>query len=172
MKTMKQKWLNYLKVSPLMLILVLLSCKKDKVPSPTPITEQTKWEKIAGTYKVFDTLGVYLYDMELTHKVGLNQWGIEQDSLTFQNFDGDFTFTSLQVDFSNIPMYVRIGSHDTLIDSETNRWKVNSGAVEDYNQLINDTIKLFFQKTNINYYIQDLTPYSACNCKQIAVKQH
>jgi hypothetical protein len=49
---------------------------------------------------------------------------------------------------------------------------LGGGTYEYYNNFHNDTIPLRFQKTNINYYISDLTPYYACDCKQIAVKQH
>ncbi len=151
--------------------LAAASCKKEvKGPDLPPFP--TKWDFIAGTYKVYDTTGVYLYEMKLTHKIGYNQWGLEQDSLVFENFDGEFSFTVKQENYSDIPMYVAIGSHDTLYDSESKRWKIHSGAVDHYNQLINDTIPLRFSKTNINYYLSDLTPYYACDCKQIAVKQH
>jgi hypothetical protein len=153
---------------------ILLACTKERTPTPvTPSPpEPTKWEKIAGHYKVYDTTGVYLYEMNLTHKTGLNQSGMEEDSLVFENFDGNFTFTALQVDFSNIPMYIRIGGGDPLYDSNNKRWKLSAGISDYYNNFVNDTIKLRFNKTNINYYISDLTPYYACDCKQIAVKQH
>ncbi|MNU61075.1 hypothetical protein D3C71_502780 [compost metagenome] len=149
-------------------ISLLFACTKQK--TPTPVTpEPTKWEKIAGHYKVYDTTGIYLYDMDLVHIH--NDIGNE-DSIRFENFDGEFTFTSLQVYFSSIPMYVRIGGGDTLYDSNNKRWKLSAGTFTYYNNWKNDTIPLRFQKTNINYYIEDVTPYYACNCKQIAVKQH
>ena len=72
----------------------------------------------------------------------------------------------------NLPMYVRIGGGNTLYDSNNKRWKLSAGISDYYNNWNNDTIKLRFNKTNINYYISDLTPYYACDCKQIAVKQH
>ncbi len=152
-------------------ILAAASCNKEvKGPDLPPFP--TKWDFIAGTYKVYDTTGVYLYEMQLSHKIGYDEWGKEEDSLVFQNFDGEFDFTIKQVNFSNIPMYIRIGSHDTLYDSQSKRWKIHSGISEVYNNFKNDSIRLFFQKTNINYYLSDLTPYYSCNCKQIAVKQH
>ncbi|WP_343634440.1 hypothetical protein [Fluviicola sp.] len=42
------------------------SCTKEKTPTPV-ISQPTKWEKIAGHYKAYDTTGVYLYDMDLVH---------------------------------------------------------------------------------------------------------
>jgi len=149
-------------------IVFLFACTKKK--TPTPITpEPTKWEKIAGHYKVYDTTGVYLYDMDLVH---IHNYATNEDSIRFENFDNNFTFIALQVDFSSIPMYVRIGGGDPLYDSNNKRWKLSAGISDYYNNWNSDTIKLRFNKTNINYYISDLTPYYACDCKQIAVKQH
>lgn len=150
------------------------ACTKEKVPPVPAPPEPTKWEKIAGHYKVYDTTGVYLYEMNLVHKTGFNLAGYEEDSLIFENFDGEFTFTSMQYTPppANLPMCIRIGGYDTLYDSNSKRWKLSSGISNEYNNFRNDTIYLNFQKTNINYYIEDVTPYYACNCKQIAVKQH
>jgi hypothetical protein len=64
------------------------------------------------------------------------------------------------------------GGGDPLYDSNNKRWKIAGGVFTYYNNWNNDTIPLRFNKTNINYYIQDVTPYYACQCKQIAVKQH
>lgn len=148
----------------------LFACKKEKVPSVPATPEPTKWEKIAGHYKVYDTTGIYLYDMNLVH-IYVNE---QIDSLRFENFDGEFTFTAKQFNPapSNYPMCVSIGGHDILYDSNSKRWKLSAGISDEYNNFRNDTIHLNFQKTNINYYIEDVTPYYACNCKQIAVKQH
>ena len=95
-----------------------------------------------------------------------------RDSIRFENFDREFTFTTQQEEAANIPMYVAIGGGDTLFDSNNKRWKVSAGTFTYYNNWHNDTIPLRFQKTNINYYISDATPYYACSCRQIAVKQH
>lgn len=146
----------------------IFSCTKDKTPIPVT-SEPTKWEKIAGHYKVFDTTGVYLYDMDLIH---IHNNITNRDSIRFEGFDGEFTFTTQQEEPINLPMYVRLGGGDTLYDSNNKRWKIASGIFTYYNNWNNDTIPLRFNKTNINYYISDLTPYYACECKQIAVKQH
>lgn len=147
----------------------LSACTKEK--TPVPITPKlTLWEKVNGHYKVYDTTGVYLYDMNIVH-IHVDDY---TDSLRFENFDGEFTFAVKQSNPnpSNYPNYVAIGFHDTLYDSSAKRWKLGSAAYEYYNNFHNDSLPLRFQKTNINYYIQDVTPYYACDCKQIAVKQH
>lgn len=160
---------HYKKLIPIIGIGFLLACTKEK--TPTPVTpEPTKWEKIAGHYKVYDTTGIYLYDMDLIHS---HNDATDRDSIRFVNFDGEFTFTAEQQEFSSIPFGVTIGGYDTLYDSNNKRWKLWAGLyLEYYNILNNDTLPIRFQKTNINYYIEDVTPYYACDCKQIAVKQH
>lgn len=160
----------YKKLIPIVIgVSLLWACTKEKVPGiPTP-PEPTKWEKIAGHYKVYDTTGVYLYDMDLIHT---HNDATNRDSIRFENFDGEFTFTVQQEEFSNYPMYVAIGVQNPIFDSNNKRWKLGGAAYTYYNSYHNDTIPLKFQKTNINYYIEDVTPYYACECKQIAVKQH
>ncbi|MDR0801422.1 hypothetical protein [Fluviicola sp.] len=168
---MKQVNKQVKKLIPVCMIGVssLVACTKDKTPAAPAPPEPTKWEKIAGHYKVYDTTGVYLYDMNLIHT---HNDVTNRDSIRFENFDGEFTFTTQQEEFGNLPMYVAIGGWDTLFDSNNKRWKLSGGLFTYYNNFHNDTIPLRFQKTNINYYIMDITPYYACDCKQIAVKQH
>nr|WP_294858089.1 hypothetical protein [uncultured Fluviicola sp.] len=163
---------KYLTLIPALIVGIGLffSCTKEKTPTVTSPPEPTKWEKIAGHYKVYDTTGVYLYDMDLIHS---HNNITNRDSIRFENFDGEFTFTTQQEDNLTVQMAVSIDGHDTLFDSNSKRWKLWSGIyLEYFNIFDNDTIRLRFQKTNINYYISDLTPYYACDCKQIAVKQH
>lgn len=149
-------------------LFVVLACTKDKTEMPCPVPEPTKWQLIAGDYKVYDTLGVFLYDMSISH-IATNEFN--NDSLKFENFDGEFNFTTKQTSFSNDPeTLVTIGYIDTLYDSFGQRWKILYSADSVYNNVLeNDTLRLNFGKTNINYYLSDLVPFYSCDCKQIAV---
>lgn len=152
---------------------LFVTCKKDKVPDPIPLPGPTKWEIIAGNYKVYDTLGEYLYDMNIVH-VPCGVYN-NNDSLRFENFDGEFVFTSVQTSFSNEPeLLIRTGHHQLLYDSDMHRWNLMTAANDEYkyNVFHNDTINFIFRKTNINYYLVDNTPYFFGTCKQVAVKQH
>jgi hypothetical protein len=170
---MRRIIIQYVRWGVLVLLYTILgvSCKKDKIPVTVPDSVPTKWEKIAGTYDVYDTTGVYLYEMTISH---LYNSEMNHDSLKFENFDGEFHFTVKQENFSNYPdMLIRIGYHPLLFDSEFNRWKILHQTDEVYNNVLSgDTLKMIFGKTNINYWIEDVVPYYACDCKQIAVKQH
>ena len=165
---MSKKVITYLFFT---VLLFTQACIKDKVPTPCPEPEPTKWELISGDYKVYDTLGVFLYDMSITH-IATNEFN--NDSLKFENFDGEFTFVTKQTSFTNDPeTLVTVGYHDTLYDFQGKRWKLLYSVDTIYNNvLVNDTLWLSFGKTNLNYYLQDLVSYYACDCKQIAVKQH
>ena len=148
---------------------LLLLARKKEVSTLTPEL-LTRWDKIEGSYKVYDTLGEFLYDMNIVHVPHPENETI--DSLRFENFDGEFTFTNIQTNASNFTTSVSIGGHDTLYDANHKRWKLWGALFEHYNKFENDTIRLRFQKTNINYWIEDVVPYYHCDCKQIAVKQH
>lgn len=159
-----------------LVVLLFVACRKDKVQEPV-IEEPTKWELISGDYKVYDTLGDYLFDMDIEHFQKEDTVSDDiRDYFRFINFDGQFTFEAkqlpLNVTISGSKNYLRIGSHDTLYGQNANRWKIISGIYEEFNKFNNDTIIFRYTKTNINYYLQDLVPYYECNCKQIAVKQH
>ena len=157
------------------MIISLFSCRKDKVQEPV-IEEPSKWELISGDYKVYDTLGEYLYNMSINYERLLNSQGEEYDNFEFINFDNEFVFDKSQYskpsNYYGSQLYVELGSHDTLFDSDGNRWKFFGVLEEGYNKFQEDTIFLKFKKTNINYYLQDVVPYYECECKQIAVKQY
>lgn len=158
------KWLVLIAIS---IVLTAGSCRKEVEPPELPVPP-TKWEVISGTYKVYDTTGVYLYEMKITHS-----WneGANQDILFFENFDGQFEFSAIQSNHSEF--WIKYGHQQLLYDDGGKRWKIIHSFDDIYDNILrNDTIKMVFRKTNINYYLSDLTPYYACDCKQVAVKQH
>lgn len=146
-----------------------LSCSKDKVPKPT-IDEPTKWEKISGNYKVYDTLSNFLYEMSISHiHTNLNN----RDSLFFQNLNDNYNFGRQQpYSIAIYNNFFQFGHHELLFDNQNNRWKMIDVANLPFNNYYNDTIKLKFRITNINYYLEDLVPYCDTTKIQIAVKQH
>lgn len=95
------------------------------------------------------------------------------DSLYFNNVDGNFSFGKQQSiftgDYSN---FFQFGHHISLKDKTNKRWKMVEVGDLPYNNYNNDTIKLNFRITNINYYLEDITPYMDTTKIQIEVKQH
>ena len=166
-------------ISLFLTIVVLFSCAKEKAPKPTTPEKPyiSKWEEIPGKYNVYDTTGTFLYEMELIHKLGMDSLGKPVDSLQFINFGGHFNFTWQEMEansiYSNVSKnYFYIGTHLPIKDKFDNRWRILGLTEEKYNCLIDDTIKIRYDKCNILYYIEDNTPYFCEVVKEIAVKQH
>ncbi len=150
---------------------VLFSCTKDKIPTPP---ELTKWEKIAGNYKVYDTLGIYLYDMEIVH---IYNDSAKIDTLVYLNLNDRFEIFSRQYFLPNNvnPFSISIGPEDPIFDKQNNRWDLfplGDYPTESFNVWKNDTIIMKYRLTNIKYWIEDATPYLDTIIKQVAVKQH
>jgi hypothetical protein len=151
---------------------LVVSCTKDKTPQPPIPEEPTKWDKIAGNYKVYDTLGSYLYEMEIIHTYN-DVFKI--DTLIYLNLNNQFNLFSRQ--YYNPPnadpFYIRIGPEDTVSDKYNKRWQlITYGQSDGCNIWKNDTIKMKFGQTNIKYWIEDAAPYLDTVITQVAVKQH
>ena len=99
-----------------LLSVILAGCKKDKVgeekPPVTPAV--SKWALISGNYKVYDTLGAYMYDMSISHSKGQAEAGYKTDSLHFFNFDDNFNFSAVQGGGCSVNC-LWIGSHDAVV---------------------------------------------------------
>ncbi len=151
---------------------LLFSCTKDKTPVPPAPSEPTRWEKIAGNYKVYDTLGMYLYDMEIVHTYNDVS---RKDTFIFFNLHNQFNLFSNQpyIPPSSDPYRIVIGPEDPIYDKQNKRWQlITYGSIDGFNVWNNDAIKMKFGLINIKYWIEDAVPYSYKIVKEIAVKQH
>ena len=156
--------------------LFLLSCSKDKeVVQPQEPPEE--WEKFIGNYKVYDTIGVYLYEMDIVHFFkGNNNYEPDADSLLLKNFADTFDLKIVAGHNSVDKRRLSIGIHDPVLDKNNKSWHI-SGLADDpattfeENRLLNDTIVFYFQQTNILYFGNEGQPYFFCECKHVAVKQ-
>lgn len=152
-----------------------IGCRKDKVPLPEPPPELTKYEKIAGTYNVYDTAGNFLYEMNLTHSDSTYSTGGIEDSIHYNGFDGQFNFSSTQGSPINpVNYFIYFIYNSPLYDTLNNRWRIyhhnDPNGIYD-NTYRNDTIRMIYRKINILYYLEDLTPYKDTIIKIVAVKQ-
>jgi len=158
----------------LFVALLIVSCNKDTVPAPkTPvIPEPVKWEVIPGDYKVYDTTGLFLYDMNISHSIGNTTQGYRTDSLHYTNFYGNFDITAVQSQYCTNPNCIKIGSYEELYDSIDNRWNIfDYGSDSELNNFRNDSIVLYFEIHNTPYWLNDGTTYYHKILKHIAVKQ-
>ena len=158
----------------IVILLIVYSCTKDKTPQYPTIQESSKWKKIEGIYKVYDTLGIYLYDMEIIHN--FNEI-IKKDTLIFKNLHNQFNLYSWQSYLPNNvnPFSIFIGPEDPILDKQNNRWDLfplGDYPIESFNVWKNDTILMKYSLTNIKYWIEDVAPYLDTVITQVAVKQH
>jgi hypothetical protein len=167
---------NKIKILGLLLFLVIAcSCKKEKVPVPDE-PEVQEWEKFVGSYKVFDTLGIYLFDASISHFSGINQYGVMVDSIRIKNFADtlDLKFQFIEDTYNKAIM--NIGFSQPAYDKLNNPWNITTNMQDTLtlileNNLVNDTMILYFRMTNITYYDNISTFYYWCDCKHVYVKQ-
>jgi len=144
---------------------VTTSCKKDPAFVPTP-PQPTKWEKIPGNYKVYDTSGVHLYDMRIKFYTQLNYY-----FFTFINFDNGSNLAIYQDQSTPYTNTISIGNCNGIYDAHSNRWNTTDLGSYAYDLFFNDTIELNFEKDNGPYWQEDDTTYHHIVVKQIAVKE-
>ncbi len=155
-------------------LLILSSCTKDIVPVPNPIPEKT-WEKFVGHYKVYDTLGNYLYDSEMEYFTKINSSGYTTPNIRIRNLCNKMDYDFLFMEGIN-ENFLNLGIRDSIRDYQNNHWFLNrltddSNSIITENHLIEGKIVLFFRITNIKYYIKESVPYVDQNVKQVYVKQ-
>lgn len=148
------------------LLLAILGCRKDDANCPEPpVAETDERDLFVGSYYVYDTVGNYLYSMNIM-KFGTGG----RDSLFIQNYADTFDLKVLHERYWT-NRYLGV-SFFPAIDQAAHRWALFGAAGYDgSNVLSNDTIPLKFTMDNIAFYWQEGVPYFSCVCKQVAVKQ-
>ena len=160
----------------LFLVIHAFSCSKKEEELPTPITEPEQWERFAGDYKVYDTLGNFLYDMSLIHFFsGNNIYQNYADSVIIQNFADTFDLKYEFIETIDKRMF-DFGFHDSIVDKNNKSWGLwsladDSTTIVKENYLFNDTIIFYFEQDNIKYHNIESQPYYKCVCKHVAVIQ-
>jgi hypothetical protein len=157
-----------------LLTILCFSCKKEKVPVPDEQKEK-QWEKFVGSYKVYDTFGVYLFDASISHFSKINQYGGLVDSIITKNF-ADIMDLKFQFSYFKIQTIFDIGFSQPAYDKLNNPWNITTNMQDTLtpileNNLVNDTMILYFRMTNITYYDNISTFYYWCDCKHVYVKQ-
>ncbi len=147
-------------------IFFFVGCRRDQdvcPEQPTPAVDER--DLFVGTYYVYDTVGTYLYSMNIM-KFGTGG----RDSLFIHNYADTFDLKILHERYWT-NRYLGV-SFFPAVDQTGNSWALFGAAGFDgSNVLTNDTIPLKFTQDNIAFYWQEGVPYFSCVCKQIAVKQ-
>ena len=159
------------------LLTALASCRKDP-PVPDPPDPPFVWERFIGDYKVYDSTGFYIYDMSILHDIVWQPSPDVQriDTLKIVNFNGKLDLRFRFMETTNEPNYLNIGIHHPVLDHDGYSWHVSRKSNDPHdpvkvNTLINDTIILYFQMSNIAFCQAEGVPCYHIIEKQIAVKQ-
>jgi len=153
------------------LALVLLAgCKKDETPEPSSLN--SKWEQIPGNYKVYDSLGTFLNDMEITYST---QPDFNGGAIRFFKYKPFLEYGYVQVYQDATTPYsnnINFGHLEGVFDSQHNRWVITDLGSFAYDIQTNDTIEINLDKDNAAYWQEDSTIYHHEVVKLFAVKQH
>jgi hypothetical protein len=173
MKTLKTIWI--------LIVIIFISCEKKEIIPDEPPRILEPWEKYIGNYLVYDTLGNFMYDIDISYFSGTNPTsGHTTDSLLITNFadtfDIKFQFLLNYTDETLTQELLNIQFHDSIVDYNNKMWYVGTELVDasssiNENSLIKDTIVFYFEMNNINFYIPEAQPFFFCECKHMAVKQ-
>lgn len=146
--------------------LFLTGCKKEKECPDNPAVFDGR-DQFVGQYKVYDTLGTYLYSMEImkasdTGKDSLfaANWGSRFD-LFIRHEDGDLT------------NYLSYNPPFPSVDHNGHRWAFfqDPDAAFSSNLLIGDTLRMSYYISNIAFYVDDGVPFFEWNYREYGVKQ-
>lgn len=119
------------------------------------------------------------YQITISNQKNVVQNGVEVDSLVFNNFATKFNFKTpfyCTVDSNNIGNYLDVLAPYPSFDYSGYRWALDIKFTDSLGRktswIKNDTINLYFNMCNIQFYIYDAQPYYCKNVMHIAVKEH
>jgi len=149
-------------------LLCAVACRPDQPVAPSvPYTTLDGRQKFVGTYDVYDTLGNWRYEMEISlHS------GTPIDSLYFQGWGGAFDIFA-QHHRNNQSNFVNFTGIFGITDYSGNRWALyrDYDSLFMYNELANDTFRMSYLKDNIAFYVADGVPYFRQSYREFAVKR-
>ncbi len=150
------------------LVITLVTCKPDKPIPPSPVQPIDGRAKFVGVYDVYDTLGIWQYNMEVTLFNDQSPF----DSLLFEGWAGAFD-VYVQRNQGNTSNYLNFVGSFGIEDYQGHRWALYSDydSAFQYNSIINDTLRLSYVKDNIAFYIADGVPYFSGTYREYAVKR-
>jgi hypothetical protein len=152
------------------LLSISLCCCRPEDPVPPSAQPSTDGrQKFVGVYDVYDTLGLWRYEMEISVHSGVSNI----DSILILNL-GDSFDVYVQHDDGNNSAFLNLAGHFGILDHEGYRWALFG----EYDPLFrdgvmrNDTLRLAYFKDNIAFYVADGVPYLRQSYREFAVKRN
>jgi len=141
-------------------------CRRDVV-EPGPSISMDGRQKFVGTYDVFDTLGNWKYEMQIS----LHE-GEPIDSLFIEGWGNDFD-VYVQHHRNDQSNFLNFTGVFGIQDYYGNHWALFSeyDSLFMYNRLINDTLRMSYIKDNIAFYVSEGVPYFSQSYREYGVKR-
>jgi len=157
----------YTVIAALIPVLLSTSCRRDRSVDPIAPQEIDGRQKFTGIYDVYDTLGNWNYEMEISLHPGL---GI--DSLRIDNWADNF-IVYCQQDAGDQSNLLDFGLYFGIQDSQGKRWALYRESDDSFmaNRLVNDTLRMAYSLNNIAFYTADGVPYFSQSYREYAVKR-
>ena len=154
-------------LSALAILILAIACHRDDDDPEMPSAPVDGRDKFTGLYNVYDLQGHFIYQMNISK---MNDAG--HDSLYVDNWGNAFGFAVRHEDgdqtngFGIIPPF-------PALDHEGHRWSLGPHSDPHFqsNKLVNDTLRMSYEKDNIAFYITDGIPYQSLIVQEYAVKQ-
>ncbi|MBZ0207150.1 MAG: hypothetical protein K8H89_12555 [Flavobacteriales bacterium] len=148
-------------------LICIHSCKRDDDVKPQSSVPVDGRQKFVGVYDIYDTLGSWKYEMEIS----LHE-GEPIDSLFLQGWGGGFDVYA-QHHKNDQSVFLNFVGVFGIEDYAGNRWALFSeyDSVFMYNRLIGDTLRMSYVKDNIAFYVADGVPYFRQSYREFAVKR-
>jgi hypothetical protein len=142
-------------------------CRKDRDCPSSPRAAVDGRDQFVGQYKVYDTTGVYLYDMEILKS---NDQG--GDSLYALNWAGRFDFY-VRHENGDMTDLLNINPPFPSLDGLGGRWAFTRQYDSAFmsNRLVRDTLRMSYFISNIAFYAEDGVPFFEWSYREYGVKQ-
>jgi len=136
-------------------LMCLFSCKDPQEPLPPPDPR----DELTGIFEMTKLENGEVYFMKVEKMDTLCNWC---DSLRYTNYGDMFHFENLRYPYLWWNNYLDIGILSPITDKYGRRWQLSRNgspyAPYNYNMIINDSLTIRFQISNVQYYLEDGVP--------------
>lgn len=147
--------------------ILVLSCGKERNECPLSSSSPDGRDQFVGQYKVYDTTGTFLYDMEI-----MKTNDPDKDSLYAVNWGSRFNMFIRHED-GDYTNYLNYNPPFPSQDHQGRRWAFFQEVDASFhsNLLVHDTLRMSYRISNIAFYVDDGVPFFEWSYREYGVKQ-
>jgi hypothetical protein len=143
-------------VASVSIILSIVSCKEAPQEPPPPPDPR---DELTGIFEMTKLENGQVYLMKVEKMGELCNWC---DSLRYTNYGDMFNFENIRIPYLYWNNYLNIGIHSPITDKYGRRWQLSCDGYnlppDNYNMILNDSLKIRFKISNVQYYLEDGVP--------------